>query len=61
MWCGIVMVCFCGQRALPTRILTVGKTRSPGVQLLVDEYAEKLKFYLSFEVVQIRSNPKKAQ
>ncbi|CAM8891290.1 unnamed protein product [Rhodiola kirilowii] len=48
-------------RALPTRILTVGKTRSTGVQLLVDEYSEKLKCYLSVEVLQIRSNPKKAQ
>uniref|UniRef100_A0A7N0UX99 RNA methyltransferase At5g10620 n=1 Tax=Kalanchoe fedtschenkoi TaxID=63787 RepID=A0A7N0UX99_KALFE len=50
-----------GQRALPTRVLTVGKTRSPGVQLLLDEYTEKLKCYSSFEVLQIRSNPKKAQ
>ncbi|XP_064945627.1 putative RNA methyltransferase At5g10620 isoform X3 [Musa acuminata AAA Group] len=29
-------------RAIPIRILTVGKRRSPGVQLLVEEYMEKL-------------------
>ncbi|CAM8891291.1 unnamed protein product [Rhodiola kirilowii] len=60
-WWTHVVTCPCGQRALPTRILTVGKTRSTGVQLLVDEYSEKLKCYLSVEVLQIRSNPKKAQ
>ncbi|XP_010277216.1 PREDICTED: putative RNA methyltransferase At5g10620 [Nelumbo nucifera] len=45
-------------RPLPVRILTVGKRRSPGVQLLVEEYKEKLKHYCSVEDVQIRSNPK---
>ncbi|URD84763.1 Core-2/I-Branching enzyme [Musa troglodytarum] len=29
-------------RAIPIRILTVGKRRSPGAQLLVEEYMEKL-------------------
>ncbi|OVA19238.1 SPOUT methyltransferase [Macleaya cordata] len=45
-------------RALPMRILTVGKKRSQGVQLLVDEYKEKLKHYCSCDDILIRSNPK---
>ncbi|MCL7034137.1 hypothetical protein MKW94_028039 [Papaver nudicaule] len=45
-------------RALPIRILTVGRKRSQGVQLLVDEYKEKLQLYCSFEDILIRSNPK---
>ncbi|KAI3896416.1 hypothetical protein MKX03_008578 [Papaver bracteatum] len=45
-------------RALPIRILTVGRKRSQGVQLLVDEYKDKLKLYCSFEDILIRSNPK---
>ncbi|XP_059642287.1 putative RNA methyltransferase At5g10620 [Cornus florida] len=48
-------------RALPIRILTVGKNRSRGVQLIVDEYTEKLKHYCRVEDVQIRSNPKNAR
>ncbi|KAJ7958672.1 Methyltransferase [Quillaja saponaria] len=48
-------------RALPIRIVTVGKKRSRGVQLLVDEYIDKLKFYSSVDDVQIRSNPKNAR
>ncbi|XVE71380.1 hypothetical protein DITRI_Ditri10aG0145600 [Diplodiscus trichospermus] len=48
-------------RALPIRILTVGKKRSPGVQLLVDEYIAKLKSYCHVSDVQIRSNPKNAR
>ncbi|XVF48150.1 hypothetical protein PTKIN_Ptkin03bG0168100 [Pterospermum kingtungense] len=48
-------------RALPIRILTVGKKRSPGVQLLVDEYIGKLKSYCDVYDVQIRSNPKNAR
>uniref|UniRef100_A0A2P2Q5P6 Putative RNA methyltransferase At5g10620 n=1 Tax=Rhizophora mucronata TaxID=61149 RepID=A0A2P2Q5P6_RHIMU len=52
---------FVGQRALPIRIITVGKKRSPGVQLLVDEYMTKLKHYCSVEDVQVRSNPKNAR
>ncbi|XAR69625.1 23S rRNA (pseudouridine(1915)-N(3))-methyltransferase [Bertholletia excelsa] len=45
-------------KALPVRILTVGKRRSKGVQLIVDEYIEKLKCYCPVEDVRIRSNPK---
>lgn len=48
-------------RALPIRILTVGKKRSPGVQLLVDEYIAKLKSYCHVDDVPIRSNPKNAR
>ncbi|WCJ30541.1 Ribosomal RNA large subunit methyltransferase H [Euphorbia peplus] len=48
-------------RALPTRIITVGKKRSPGVQLLVEEYIGKLRLYSSVDDVQIRSNPKNAR
>ncbi|KAI3871298.1 hypothetical protein MKW92_025283 [Papaver armeniacum] len=45
-------------RALPIRILTVGRKRSQGVQLLLDEYKDKLKLYCNFEDILIRSNPK---
>ncbi|XP_008781755.1 putative RNA methyltransferase At5g10620 isoform X2 [Phoenix dactylifera] len=45
-------------RAIPVRVLTVGKRRSQGVQLLVEEYKEKLKNYCSIEDVLIKSNPK---
>ncbi|XP_077222607.1 methyltransferase [Tasmannia lanceolata] len=45
-------------RALPIRILTIGKKRSRGIQLLVDEYKEKLKHYCRVDDIQIRSNPK---
>ncbi|KAI3946350.1 hypothetical protein MKW98_010474 [Papaver atlanticum] len=45
-------------RALPIRILTVGRKRSQGVQLVVDEYKDKIKLYCSFEDILIRSNPK---
>nr|XP_029118627.1 putative RNA methyltransferase At5g10620 isoform X2 [Elaeis guineensis] len=45
-------------RAIPVRVLTVGKKRSQGVQLLVEEYKEKLKNYCSIEDVLIKSNPK---
>ncbi|XP_027333041.1 putative RNA methyltransferase At5g10620 [Abrus precatorius] len=48
-------------RALPIRIFSVGKKRSRGLQLLVDEYVEKLKYYCSVEDVQIRSNPRNAR
>ncbi|KAL8153315.1 hypothetical protein V2J09_011075, partial [Rumex salicifolius] len=47
--------------ALPIRILTVGKKRSRGVQLLVDEYSEELNYYCSVEHVQLRSNPRNAR
>ncbi|KAJ4962539.1 hypothetical protein NE237_022478 [Protea cynaroides] len=45
-------------RALPLRILTVGRRRSRGVQLLVEEYKDKLKHYCTVDDIQIRSNPK---
>ncbi|KAK9097740.1 hypothetical protein Syun_024785 [Stephania yunnanensis] len=45
-------------RVLPVRILTVGKKRSRGVQLLVEEYKEKLRHYCNVDDIQIRSNPK---
>ncbi|KAB2619174.1 RNA methyltransferase [Pyrus ussuriensis x Pyrus communis] len=47
-------------RALPIRIISVGKKRSQGVQLVVDEYIEKLKLYCSVDDVHIRNNPKNA-
>ncbi|KAI5393943.1 hypothetical protein KIW84_060871 [Lathyrus oleraceus] len=54
---------FAGQsvRALPIRILSVGKKRSQGLQLMVDEYVEKIKYYCSVEDVQIRPNPRNAR
>ncbi|KAJ8539656.1 hypothetical protein K7X08_013908 [Anisodus acutangulus] len=54
---------FAGQsvRAIPIRILTVGKKRSQGVQLIVDEYMKKLKHYCSVDDVRIKSNPKNAR
>ncbi|KAG9449246.1 hypothetical protein H6P81_009211 [Aristolochia fimbriata] len=45
-------------RALPVRIVTVGKKRSKGVQMLFEEYKEKLKYYCCINDVQIKSNPK---
>ncbi|XP_022131417.1 putative RNA methyltransferase At5g10620 isoform X4 [Momordica charantia] len=48
-------------RAVPIRVLTVGKKRSRGVQLVVDEYIEKLKHYCNVEDVQLRSNPRNAR
>ncbi|KAM1931978.1 hypothetical protein ACFX15_016483 [Malus domestica] len=47
-------------KALPMRIISVGKKRSQGVQLVVDEYIEKLKLYCSVDDVHIRNNPKNA-
>ncbi|XP_060173693.1 putative RNA methyltransferase At5g10620 [Lycium barbarum] len=54
---------FAGQsvRAIPIRILTVGKKRSKGVQLIVDEYMKKLKHYCSVDDVRIKSNPRNAR
>ncbi|KAG2568589.1 putative RNA methyltransferase At5g10620 isoform X2 [Panicum virgatum] len=46
------------ERAMPMRLLTVGKKRSRGTQLLVEEYKEKLGYYCDFEDTLIRSNPK---
>ncbi|KAK3141573.1 hypothetical protein QOZ80_4BG0335600 [Eleusine coracana subsp. coracana] len=43
---------------MPMRLLTVGKKRSRGTQLLVEEYKEKLGYYCDFEGTLIRSNPK---
>ncbi|KAL9249463.1 putative RNA methyltransferase [Drosera capensis] len=48
------------QKALPIRVITVGKNRSHGTQLLVDEYAGKLNYYCRFEDHLVRSNPKNA-
>ncbi|XP_057427170.1 putative RNA methyltransferase At5g10620 [Lotus japonicus] len=48
-------------KALPIRILSVGKKRSRGLQLLVDDYIEKIKYYCSVEDVQIRPNPRNAR
>ncbi|XP_068641340.1 putative RNA methyltransferase At5g10620 [Aristolochia californica] len=45
-------------RALPVRIVTVGKKRSKGVQLLFEEYKEKLKCYCCINDIQVKSNPK---
>lgn len=39
----------------------MGKTRSKGVQLIVDDYIEKIKCYCSVEDIQIRSNPKNSR
>ena len=52
---------FFHQRALPIRILWVGKRRSRGVELVFDEYVQKLKLYCNVDDVQIRSNPKNAR
>ncbi|XP_051137198.1 putative RNA methyltransferase At5g10620 isoform X2 [Andrographis paniculata] len=51
----------CLQRPLPIRILTVGKKRSAGVQLIVDEYIEKLKHYCPVVDVRVKSNPRNAR
>ncbi|KAL9227196.1 hypothetical protein vseg_002918 [Gypsophila vaccaria] len=48
-------------RAVPIRVITVGKKRSRGVQLIVDEYKEKLQHYCNVDDVLIRSNPKNAR
>ncbi|KAM3389306.1 hypothetical protein ACQJBY_011431 [Aegilops geniculata] len=48
----------CLQRAMPMRVLTVGKKRSQGTQLLVEEYKEKLGHYCDVEDTLIKSNPK---
>ncbi|XP_023524400.1 putative RNA methyltransferase At5g10620 [Cucurbita pepo subsp. pepo] len=48
-------------RAVPIRVLTVGKKRSRGVQLLIDEYIDKLNNYCNVEDVQLRSNPRNAR
>ncbi|KAK4486249.1 hypothetical protein RD792_008919 [Penstemon davidsonii] len=49
-------------RALPIRIVTVGKkNRSAGVQLIVDDYIRKLKHYCSVQDVRLKANPKNAR
>ncbi|XP_076920031.1 putative RNA methyltransferase At5g10620 [Bidens hawaiensis] len=45
-------------KPLPIHILTVGKTRSPGVQLILKDYMDKLKPYCPVHDLRIRSNPK---
>ncbi|RRT32942.1 hypothetical protein B296_00049537 [Ensete ventricosum] len=52
---------FCFKRAIPIRILSVGKRRSPGVHLLVEEYMEKLRHYCSVEDIHVKSNPKSSR
>lgn len=39
----------------------MGKNRSQGVQLIVDEYMKKLKHYCIVDDVRIKSNPKNAR
>ncbi|KAF5748072.1 Methyltransferases isoform 1 [Tripterygium wilfordii] len=53
--------CFRMQRVLPVRLRTVEKKRSPGVQMLVEEYIAKLRLYFPAEDVQLRSNHRHAQ
>ncbi|KAH9608340.1 hypothetical protein KSS87_023459 [Heliosperma pusillum] len=48
-------------RAVPIRVVTVGKKRSRGVQLICDEYKEKLQHYCIIDDVLIRSNPRNAR
>ncbi|KAF5743399.1 hypothetical protein HS088_TW09G01468 [Tripterygium wilfordii] len=48
-------------RVVPIRIITVGKKRSPGVQMLVEEYIAKLRLHCPVEDVQLRSNPRNAR
>ncbi|CAI9100198.1 OLC1v1037141C1 [Oldenlandia corymbosa var. corymbosa] len=45
---------------IPIRILTVGKKRSPGVQLIVDDYLKKIRPYCPIDDIRIKSNPKNA-
>ncbi|XP_039138397.1 putative RNA methyltransferase At5g10620 [Dioscorea cayenensis subsp. rotundata] len=45
-------------KALPLRILTVGKKRSPGIQLVVEEFNEKLRHYCNIHDIHIKSNPR---
>ncbi|KAG4965487.1 hypothetical protein JHK84_040093 [Glycine max] len=59
--CTSALVSILLKRALPIRILSVGKKRSRGLQLMVDEYVDKLRYYCSVEDVQIRPNPQNAR
>ncbi|KAI4376227.1 hypothetical protein MLD38_014013 [Melastoma candidum] len=54
---------FTGQsvRAVPIRVVTVGKGRSPGLRLLLDDYSDKLRQFCAVELVHLRSNPKNAR
>lgn len=45
-------------RAIPIRIVTVGKKRSAGIQLLVEEYKDKIQHYCTIDDLLIKSNPK---
>ncbi|XP_078171727.1 putative RNA methyltransferase At5g10620 isoform X3 [Carex rostrata] len=45
-------------KAIPIRVLTVGKRRFKGTQLLVEEYAQKIKYYCNIEDTLIKNNPK---
>ncbi|KAM3707162.1 hypothetical protein ACJW31_02G003200 [Castanea mollissima] len=48
-------------RVVPIWILTIGKKRSLGVQLIVDEYIQKLNHYCTVDDVELRSNPRNAR
>ncbi|CAI5958319.1 unnamed protein product [Closterium sp. NIES-65] len=45
-------------RRLPVRVISVGRHRSQGTQLLVKDCAEKISRYCPFEDLSVRSNPK---
>ncbi|GLU06628.1 hypothetical protein SLE2022_236450 [Rubroshorea leprosula] len=63
-WTNSIKQCkFVGQSVttLPIRIITVGKKRPPGVQLLIDGYIDKIRNYGPVDDVLIRSNPKNAR
>ncbi|KAJ7554933.1 hypothetical protein O6H91_05G015900 [Diphasiastrum complanatum] len=45
-------------RPLPIRLVSVGKSRSPGVQSVAQYHIEKIRRYCSFEEMQVRPNPK---
>ncbi|KAJ6809235.1 putative RNA methyltransferase At5g10620 [Iris pallida] len=45
-------------RAIPIRIVTVGKKRGAGIQLLVEEYKDKIQHYCTIDDLLIKSNPK---
>ncbi|XP_024536349.1 putative RNA methyltransferase At5g10620 [Selaginella moellendorffii] len=45
-------------RPAKIKVLTVGKSPDPGVQMLLDGYSRKIQRYCGFQVVQVRPNPK---
>nr|POF06459.1 putative rna methyltransferase at5g10620 [Quercus suber] len=44
------------ERVVPIQILMVGEKRSPRVQLIVNEYIQKLNHYCTVDDVQLWSN-----